>query len=215
MPLQIHPHIRSLPVGRCIYCGATGTLYEEHIIAYAFGGNLTLKAASCADCGAKTGAMEQHLCDTIFQSVRVHRGFPSRGKRPLVTELYVTKNGQPDKIPASDHPGLLLLPKLDPPWFPKRHPHAVSIRGHLAYTTGSDAKGKLAAFSEGTNLRARFKPDRFSRVLAKIAHGSFPSPAQLLGYPRPTEAGTRARRHSGHEFETFALEPLWRGAGKA
>jgi 5-methylcytosine-specific restriction endonuclease McrA len=38
--------------GRCIYCGSTGPLKDEHIIPLSLGGKAVIEAASCGDCEA-------------------------------------------------------------------------------------------------------------------------------------------------------------------
>ena len=46
------------PIGRCIYCGATGDLTREHIIPRSIGGTWVLSKASCSDCAAVTRDFE-------------------------------------------------------------------------------------------------------------------------------------------------------------
>jgi hypothetical protein len=161
--MRLRPGNKSLPVNRCIYCGAIEKLHDEHVVAYAFNGNLILSKASCDACGAKTGAFEQHLCDTIFQSLRVHQGFQSRGKRETVSHLIVERDGKHIKIPESEHPGCLALPTIPPPSFPKTNEHSISVRGMGMWSTAPNAKERLAALPPGTHhLTAKFKPDRFA-----------------------------------------------------
>jgi hypothetical protein len=168
--MEMHPEIRSLPVSRCIYCGATDQLSDEHIIPYSLNGNLVLRDASCGVCAATTGAIEQHLCDTIFQAIRLHQYFRSRGKRPRPDSLFLSKDGESFKIPASDHPGWLVLPIFSLPSFPGEGESGIRVAGAVSWLTAEDAIHRHAALPEGTGLSAKFKPDRLGRMLAKIAH---------------------------------------------
>lgn len=171
LAVTIHPHIRSVPVGRCIYCDASEKLSDEHIIPYSFGGNLVLRQASCLACAAKTAGLEQHVCDTILQSTRVHRVFPTRGKRAPVKELFVSTNGVAHKISKDIHPGAMFLPWFSPPWFPEHRPFSVSMTGGSLWGTAPNPVERLKGLPPGTGLSVKFKPDKFARVLAKIAHG--------------------------------------------
>ena len=58
---------RYTPLGRCLYCLATGVpLTEEHLIPRALGGRLTLRDAVCEPCRRATGRLEQLTLDREF-----------------------------------------------------------------------------------------------------------------------------------------------------
>ena len=61
------------PVGRCIYCGATDELTDEHIIPFSLGGVLILDKASCngtKGCNKKTHKFEGVVARQIFGKFR-------------------------------------------------------------------------------------------------------------------------------------------------
>ena len=57
--------------GQCIYCGKSGIeLSNEHIVAYALGGDFVLPKASCLDCARVTGAIEQAVLRKLLGTMR-------------------------------------------------------------------------------------------------------------------------------------------------
>jgi 5-methylcytosine-specific restriction endonuclease McrA len=59
--------------GRCIYCGSTGPLKDEHIIPLSLGGKAVIEAASCGDCEKVTSYLDGYLARQIFHEPRSHR----------------------------------------------------------------------------------------------------------------------------------------------
>jgi len=58
---------RYAPLGRCMYCLATGVaLTEEHLIPKALGGKLTWRDSVCEPCRVRTGRLEQATLDRDF-----------------------------------------------------------------------------------------------------------------------------------------------------
>jgi hypothetical protein len=61
---------RHAPLGRCMYCLATGgpgiVLTEEHLVPRALGGRQTLRDAVCEPCRRLTGRLEQLTLDREF-----------------------------------------------------------------------------------------------------------------------------------------------------
>jgi hypothetical protein len=64
--------------GRCIYCGSTGPLKDEHIIPFSLGGKAVIEAASCGDCEKVTSYLDGYLARQIFHEYRAHAGMKSR-----------------------------------------------------------------------------------------------------------------------------------------
>jgi hypothetical protein len=59
--------VRHAPLGRCLYCLATGVpLTEEHLVPRSLGGRLTLRDAACEPCRRLTGRLEQATLDREF-----------------------------------------------------------------------------------------------------------------------------------------------------
>jgi HNH endonuclease len=53
-------------VGRCIYCGSTDLLSEEHIIPYSLSGHYVLPEASCDKCAKTINRFEQFSTRTTY-----------------------------------------------------------------------------------------------------------------------------------------------------
>jgi hypothetical protein len=70
--------VRKFPaVGRCIYCDATGSLTDEHIVPYFLGGKMTLPASSCQRCQKITHRFETAVAEAT-KAVRAQWKLPSR-----------------------------------------------------------------------------------------------------------------------------------------
>ncbi len=109
---------RSPPIGKCIYCGATEGLTEEHVVPYGLGGVLVLPEASCRACSAVTSALEFRLLRRAWWPYRRALGLTSRRLREQPDDFPVTlkpKSGDPieARLPARDHPIVTIL--LFPP----------------------------------------------------------------------------------------------------
>src|SRR5882724_3367822 len=63
---------------RCIYCGRTGSLRDEHIIPHSLGGDTVIAKASCPDCEKITSYLDGYLARDTFNECRSHVGLRSR-----------------------------------------------------------------------------------------------------------------------------------------
>ena len=98
---------RFASVGRCIYCGEPANS-DEHIIAFALGGELVLPAASCGDCAKITSAVEEHCITRLAGPLRRQFGFRSRHKKRPKRPQTVTVNGVETAVPDIDFPGMMV-----------------------------------------------------------------------------------------------------------
>lgn len=79
-------------IGRCIYCGSTEDLTDEHIIPFGLQGQWVLENASCKACAKITSAFEHDILRNAWLSARAAIGIKTRhkkkrpGKFPLVLE---------------------------------------------------------------------------------------------------------------------------------
>src|SRR5262245_58390034 len=99
-------------IGRCIYCGATDDLRQEHIVPFGLSGPTVLKDASCGNCAKKTGRMEETVLRGPMWPVRVFRDLRSRRKHkdaPDTHPLSITRNGRDEiiELPLEEYPILL------------------------------------------------------------------------------------------------------------
>lgn len=178
--MKFGPNQKFGPVNSCIYCGdQSPPLTDEHIVPLSLGGTYILVRASCKVCQKKINVFETHLSDHLFKSLRVHQTFPSRGKRPKPTELYIRSTRTEstlELVPVDEHPGVIILPVFEPHSFPEPREKSgdISMLGHMVCTTNHEAREKLQALQNKDGyigIPLKFEPLQFARLLAKIAHG--------------------------------------------
>jgi hypothetical protein len=178
--------------GCCIYCGAEDHLSEEHIIADALGGRLTIPRASCADCADITSALELRVIRGLYGDARAAIGmkrghgrrwpkkFPVQIDRSVSWKnLTVTKTPYTElekfdvaEVEAIDHPGAMVCPILNEPagfLTGNLDHHKRTFKIAVAYPDGF--KERLSRLGGGAVIGG-YRPDRedFGRFLAKIAH---------------------------------------------
>lgn len=128
------------PEGRCIYCGSTDALTDEHIIPLALNGTGTLPKSSCVVCAKITGAFEQRVLRGALWPLRVATQMKSRSKHkdaPRSRSIQVTNSAGADStkgIGFGETPFTVTFPIL---WSPgKDYVKGVQFRGGIAYTIG-------------------------------------------------------------------------------
>jgi len=77
-------------IGRCVYCGATDDLSDEHVIPYGLSGDLKLNDASCPRCRDVTSKLEGALLRGHWRAQRQYLGLKSRRSKEVVPDLPVT-----------------------------------------------------------------------------------------------------------------------------
>jgi len=110
---------RQAPLGRCMYCLATGgpgiVLTEEHLVPRALGGRLTLRDAVCEPCRRLTGRREQLTLDREFAVPRTLLAMKrrrARAKGPSRLPPVVIEGGDtsPVTLAADAFPRTFALP---------------------------------------------------------------------------------------------------------
>lgn len=175
---EVRDTFRAAPVGSCIYCGATNRLTDEHIIPLALAGQIVLPDASCRTCAGTTSAFERRVFRGFMLDARTTGGYPTRRlkKRPQSLPLRIERDGAFEQIELApkEHPGLLVLPLLDPPGvLAGREPGAgVSICGYETIYFGKNPTDVAKALAVKT-IRTTHNWDvtSFARLLAKIGYG--------------------------------------------
>lgn len=169
-----------MPVGRCVYCGTIEPpLGREHILAYALGGDAVLPNASCTTCADVTKKFENYCADTIFLSLRVHRGLHSRRPRKTMLPVYESfDDSSPALVSVDDHPGTLMLPSFDPPGIVMGRPpsQGTGLRLHVwGFTNDHDERvGRLRQSGMRIiDFKQEIDLQMFFRLLAKTAHCAF------------------------------------------
>jgi hypothetical protein len=94
-------------VGRCIYCGSTDQLSDEHIVPAGLGGDQILYKASCESCRLKIKVIEDS-CLGEMKAIRYRRGIGLRRvkMRPDTLTLWVLTNwdGKQEVLPPGQNP---------------------------------------------------------------------------------------------------------------
>ena len=112
--------VRHAPLGRCLYCLASGVaLTEEHLIPRALGGRLTLRDAVCEPCRRITGRLEQATLDREFvvpKTLLALKRRRARGKGPsrMPTIALAGGDAQPAVLSADTFPRTFALPTFAP-----------------------------------------------------------------------------------------------------
>jgi hypothetical protein len=117
----VEPFEPSFPlyIGRCIYCGATGNLSDEHVIPFGLAGEWVLRHASCATHRDVTSRFERTVLRGPINIPRTIMGIRTRRKkeRPRSLSLTVLVDGQEKELSfdPADHPGFFAMPVFQPP----------------------------------------------------------------------------------------------------
>ena len=167
-----------LPVGRCIYCGATEGLEKEHILPFALSGTAILPAASCRRCASITGKTEQILLRGSFWPVRIFRGLKSRTKHrdaPASFAVVVERDRREEliQLAVDDLPIMLHFPLFAPPAYLSKSglKAGISLSGLATVHFGKNPK--RVANSLGTSkltFKDQHNPIAFAQVIAKVAY---------------------------------------------
>lgn len=172
-------HERFLPANKCIYCGTTeAPLSAEHIIPYAFNGEMVLPAASCVTCAAITSADELIVLQQMYGNLRLRYNFKSRRRKRRPTELpyefedetgvvkhrYLSISTMPVVIP------FLKLP--EPGILTGTPPHARSPEMTMGFWRSDKELAQTVAEAEASSIKltAFLSWGSLCRMLAKIAH---------------------------------------------
>src|SRR3989338_3816229 len=108
-PAKIYPSAK-----RCIYCGSTENLSDEHIIPFGMGGQMVIPKASCKACSGLSSAFEGTCLRTMFGPLRMLYDLPSYRKksRPKKLPLKVKIDSKDDwtkmDVEQTDYPFLVL-----------------------------------------------------------------------------------------------------------
>ncbi len=165
------------PVGRCIYCGSTESLTDEHIVPLAMSGTGVLPKSSCTPCARITGALEQRVLRGMLWPLRVATKTKSRSKHkdaPPSRSIELTDAAgkiSDEEVGFGETPFTVTFPILSPP--DKDYVAGVQLKGTAVYTIGGSveelpAKHKATSVTWGETM----DPVSFARMVAKIAYAS-------------------------------------------
>lgn len=172
--LATGPHRTYPPANRCIYCGSTEGLSDEHIIPFSLGGNVVLPKASCAKCSGETHAFEGQCAGAMMLPIRARMNIQTRSpkKRPTTFDIPIySPEGQKRTatFPASSVPFACVGILLDPPTLVTGQQPTGRITGELfTKYTQHDWSSELKEGDAANVGKISIEP--FCRLIAKIGH---------------------------------------------
>jgi hypothetical protein len=118
-------------VGKCIYCGSTENLTDEHCIPESLEGMFLLEKASCKKCGEITGKFEARYTRDSLLPVRTAfnmKSKRSKKKRPTEFPMRFIKNGVERiiNVPVEDHYSIIPMIEVGAP---KKYPFILHSHG--------------------------------------------------------------------------------------
>ena len=170
---------RFQPVGRCIYCGSSESLSDEHVIPFGLGGTLILPKASCPSCAKITQAFEQRLLRGHWWAYRRKVGIKSRHPKeqpdtfPVIFE-YPSSEIFREPIKPEEYPFLVVC-DFDSPSILKntlvsgRPVARVVVKRLIAQEKMPNLKRHGANGTPTMSIEMNFDVEDFVRLLAKIA----------------------------------------------
>jgi hypothetical protein len=188
-------------VGRCIYCGATSDLTDEHIVPQGLGGTLLLPKSSCRSCAAHTGAIEQRVLRGLLGAPRRILGITGRKrkqKQVVFPVTFVNDDGSAviESVDISRHPTIIHLPIFGAPRVIRSDPLPLPAYCGVWAMSLVD----LAPFRKDKEVNFRsptIDTLEFCQFLAKIAHGF--AAAEVLDLIQPCLPQFVARRFAPDE----------------
>ena len=166
------------PVGKCIYCGSTTGLTDEHVVPYGLGGNLVLPKSSCKECARITSKFELAVLRGSMRPARICRNIQSRKKHKNALSLYsvdIESGGvaRTIEVPLKDYPILVTFPIFEVPGFlqGKEETRGINMTGFITINFGANPEKLLKKYN-GSKIVVKpsnDKPVDFARIIAKIA----------------------------------------------
>lgn len=170
--------IKYAPVDKCIYCGATTDLTDEHIIPLALNGDWLLPKASCRICASITSKFEAKVLRGPLWLPRAALGLRTRrrGKQPTSFPLCVTRGGVSEKwdVPVAKNLPSVILPLFERPGFLSDSPSFTGVRVsgfYIGHTLRSPEQVRQELAVDTIALEMYYPTVEFARMIAKIAYG--------------------------------------------
>jgi hypothetical protein len=171
------------PVGRCIYCGSSDSLTDEHIFPKFLWGTAILPKASCEACRRLTSEFELTCARFILGRFRIVHDLPTDhpGKRPLHLSIEIEKGGDIEnvEVPISDYPGapIFLLTWAKPGILRSaRRSDTVlkDVQFHFVMPVLRDIEERFDRVGLSPGVYAYvpigFEPVSFAQFIAKVSH---------------------------------------------
>jgi hypothetical protein len=171
-------HGRVFPsYGRCIYCGATRDLKDEHIVPLSLGGTAVIEKASCSNCEKITSYLDGYLARDIFNEYRSHVGIRSRRPKQRPKSLFASflkPDGSEivEKFSPKDQPYVLLMPIWNVPGIALGKSPTADFdvtQGHLYIFTSEDVQKRITAEELKLGVWPYVNYATFARAIARIS----------------------------------------------
>jgi hypothetical protein len=163
-------------VGKCIYCGTTEGLSDEHVIPYGLQGEWKLKDASCETHGKVTSAIEGRVMGWGLANVRQKLPIRTRHKKRRTGLLpfvyHVGEEQLTELVPVTEHHGGFAMPELTQPSYlsggtPLDLPGVLSIRSAWEVKAMDELKARVGSDTVSLPIVDRID---LARMLAKIGY---------------------------------------------
>lgn len=171
-------HGRVFPgYGRCIYCGATRDLKDEHIVPLSLGGTAVIEKASCSNCEKITSYLDGYLARDLYNEYRSHVGIRSRRPKQRPKSLFASFR-KPDgseiveEFSPKDQPYVLLMPIWSPPGITLGKPPTANFdvtQGHLYIFTSEAMQKRIASDNLKLGVWPYINYPTFARAIARIS----------------------------------------------
>lgn len=163
-------------IGKCIYCGSTDNLTDEHIVPHGLNGPWQLTEGSCQSCNRITSNFERDVLRRQFFLPRAALGLPTYHpkNRPKQFSFDIERGGHKEKLvlPVADCPPIFMMLWLEKPRYVATYEYAkgVNVKGSSLHGPNPiNLKDKLGI--EGFSMTMDFSGNCFEQMLAKIAYG--------------------------------------------
>jgi hypothetical protein len=163
-------------IGKCVYCGSTDNLTDEHIVPHGLKGPWQLLKGSCKVCNQITSAFERNVLRQQFMLPRAALDLPTYHpkNRPQEFSFEVEKDGHKEELvlPITDCPPVFMMLDLEKPRYIAKYDYekGIMVKGCSLHGP-SQAKLKEKLSIETVSFTASFSGNCFERMLAKIAYG--------------------------------------------
>lgn len=154
---------------KCIYCGSTHDLTDEHIIPLSLGGKHVLSKASCLSCAKQTSRLERRIAKDLWGEARAAYNAPSRRKRKA--KKYLDMDGL--KVRTEDFPGMFVFYEMPIPGILAGMDEDVDttnlwrLRAHGNMHRANEMYKK---FPGRVKLKFTHLPKQFGQLLIKIGY---------------------------------------------
>lgn len=178
-PFKDLSSFKPTPAERCIYCGATEDLRDEHILPFGLSGPAAIPRGSCGQCAKITAAVEGEVLRGPLWPLRVFLNLKSRRRHrdaPRAIDLvmvYADGRREPVQVPIEKAPIVFIFPVFMTPGIiqPQGYTSGIRVKGSAMVGYDNGYKRLLKEYGASSiSLSQTTRPVTFARMIAKIAY---------------------------------------------